>query len=249
MKGITWRCESARIEQNYDGMHRVDVEMSGYTDSIGLSTLRNYDSIRLTVENALNGSRTPFKIEKVIFNNPATIILWTDGSKTVVKCQPGDIYSKEVGFITAYLKKLLGNDNTFNKEINKWVPEERTFTCFAKLPGLDSVTFNISEEDMKAITDELKLAGLRSIGSVDEMHTVQADPQFTACFEALKKFHEDNGYVIEPVVIKDEAEPCDVCRHEFRVHDILKKYITRNGKRIRYTHCPFCGRKLKTEEK
>ena len=60
-------------------------------------------------------------IGKVIFNNPATIIMWRDGSKTVVKCQPGDVYDPEKGFVMAYLKKLLGNDNTFNKEIARWV--------------------------------------------------------------------------------------------------------------------------------
>lgn len=64
----------------------------------------------------------PFlKIEKVIFNNPATIILWDDGTKTVVRCQPCDEYDQEKGFVMCYLKKLLGNDNTFNKEISKWV--------------------------------------------------------------------------------------------------------------------------------
>ena len=65
------------------------------------------------------------KVKKVIYNDPATIIFWTDGTKTVVKCQEGDIYSKEIGFKTAYLKKMLGNDNTFNKEINKWVWGEK----------------------------------------------------------------------------------------------------------------------------
>ena len=60
-------------------------------------------------------------VKKVIFNNPATIIYWTDGSKTVVKCQNGEPFDAEKGFVMAYLKKLLGNDNTFNKEINKWV--------------------------------------------------------------------------------------------------------------------------------
>lgn len=65
------------------------------------------------------------KVKRVIFNDPATIILWEDGSKTVVKCQSGDTYNRETGFALAYLKKMLGNDNTFNKEINKWVrPEE-----------------------------------------------------------------------------------------------------------------------------
>ena len=63
------------------------------------------------------------KVKKVIYNDPATIIFWTDGTKTVVKCQEGDTYSEEKGFVMAYLKKMLGNDNTFNKEINKWVPK------------------------------------------------------------------------------------------------------------------------------
>lgn len=78
--------------------------------------------VRLTnaaVERMVSGNH--FTIKKVVFNNPATIIMWRDGSKTVVKCQKGDTYDPEKGFVMAYLKKLLGNDNTFNKEINKWV--------------------------------------------------------------------------------------------------------------------------------
>ena len=59
--------------------------------------------------------------KKVIFNPPATIIIWNDGSKSVVKAQNGEPYDREKGFVMAYLKKLLGNDNTFNKEIHKWV--------------------------------------------------------------------------------------------------------------------------------
>jgi hypothetical protein len=66
---------------------------------------------------------TPIRcdIKRVIFNPPATIILWNDGTKTVVKCQNGEHFDAEKGFALAYLKKLLGNDNTFNKEIHKWV--------------------------------------------------------------------------------------------------------------------------------
>lgn len=66
-------------------------------------------------------TKTKPKIKKVIFNNPATIIMWTDGTKSVVKCQNGEPFDAEKGFALAYLKKLLGNKNEFNKEINKWV--------------------------------------------------------------------------------------------------------------------------------
>lgn len=60
-------------------------------------------------------------IKRVKFSPPATVIFWADDTKTVVKCQEGDTYNPETGFALAYLKKLLGNDNTFNKEIAKWV--------------------------------------------------------------------------------------------------------------------------------
>ena len=60
------------------------------------------------------------QVKRVLFNYPATIIFWEDGTKTVVKCQDGDVFDREKGFVMAYLKKMLGNDNTFNKEIKKW---------------------------------------------------------------------------------------------------------------------------------
>ena len=61
---------------------------------------------------------------KVIFHDPATIVFWNDGTKTVVKCQPGDIYSKEMGLALCFSKKMLGNKSNFNNEFKKWIPEE-----------------------------------------------------------------------------------------------------------------------------
>lgn len=44
---------------------------------------------------AVKPKKNASPIKKVIFNDPATIILWKDGTKTVVKCQEGDTYDKE----------------------------------------------------------------------------------------------------------------------------------------------------------
>lgn len=55
-----------------------------------------------------------FRPKKVIFNDPATIVLWNDGTKTVVKCQEYDTFDPEVGYAMCYLKKLLGNTGNFN---------------------------------------------------------------------------------------------------------------------------------------
>lgn len=50
-------------------------------------------------------------IRKVIFNDPATVVLWSDGTKTVVKCGPDDIFDKEKGLAMAIVKKMAGNDS------------------------------------------------------------------------------------------------------------------------------------------
>lgn len=53
------------------------------------------------------------KIEKVIVNDPATIIFWDDGTKTVVKCDSEDEFDKEKGILYAALKKL-STKKTYN---------------------------------------------------------------------------------------------------------------------------------------
>ena len=49
------------------------------------------------------------KIKKVIYNPPATVIIWSDDTKTVVKCQEEDIYDKQTGFLLCIMKKIFGN--------------------------------------------------------------------------------------------------------------------------------------------
>ena len=55
------------------------------------------------------------KIVKVIFNDPATIILWDDGEKTVVMTQDGEPFDEEKGFLMAVAKYLnKGKGSYFN---------------------------------------------------------------------------------------------------------------------------------------
>ncbi len=58
----------------------------------------------------------------VIFNNPATIVFWNDGSKSVVKCDREDTFDKEKGLAMAIVKRLSGNKgnyyNLFKQFIN-----------------------------------------------------------------------------------------------------------------------------------
>lgn len=63
-------------------------------------------------------------IKKAIFNGPATIVIWRDGTKTVVKCGDMDIYDPEKGLAMAVCKYVFGNDATFKRIFRKWLPEE-----------------------------------------------------------------------------------------------------------------------------
>lgn len=63
-------------------------------------------------------------IKKVIFNGPATIVIWVDGSKTVVKCAEGDGYSKFSGLAIAMCKRMYGKD--FKWIFNHFIPKEET---------------------------------------------------------------------------------------------------------------------------
>lgn len=65
-------------------------------------------------------------IRKVIFNNPATIVLWSDGTKTVVKRGPDDIFDKEKGLAMAIVKKMAGNDSRFHKVFKQWCKPDET---------------------------------------------------------------------------------------------------------------------------
>lgn len=63
--------------------------------------------------------RQPIEIDRVIFNDPATIVFWKGGDKTVVKCMDGDTYSKEVGLAMCVCKRILGDN--YHRVFKDWV--------------------------------------------------------------------------------------------------------------------------------
>lgn len=48
-------------------------------------------------------------VEYIIFNQPATIVFWSDGTKTVVKAMEGEKFEKYAGFAMACMKKMFGS--------------------------------------------------------------------------------------------------------------------------------------------
>lgn len=84
---------------------------------------RILDEARKYVFEALTlSSYHQVEIVKVIFNDPATIVFWSDGKKTVVKCADNETFDEEKGLAIAISKRVLGNKGNYYNEFKKWLP-------------------------------------------------------------------------------------------------------------------------------
>ena len=104
--GNTVKCEiiSCGLTLDESGIYRYDIEC------IPLTSVDYF----LFTPDCYN---EPMKLnpKKVIFSGPATTILWTDGTKTTVKCSMEEEYfDEEKGIAMCYLKKMFGNKGNFN---------------------------------------------------------------------------------------------------------------------------------------
>ena len=54
------------------------------------------------------------EIDHVVFNDPATIVFWKDGTKTVTKCHAGDTFNNETGLEMCIIRKLTKNKHYNN---------------------------------------------------------------------------------------------------------------------------------------
>lgn len=120
-----------------------------------------------TLENEIiNHKRIPnikSYIKKVVFNDPATIIFWTDDTKTVVKAE-NEPFDPEKGMAMAIAKKVLGNKhdyyNTFKKHLKKYKrSDDATIDAFTefKIPTSDGNINKAYHVLMRAMTKDKAL--------------------------------------------------------------------------------------------
>lgn len=62
--------------------------------------------------------------DRVIFDGPATITFWPDGTKTVVKCADGDHYDKRIAILWCFMKKMFGNNTQVNKMLDNLIEDD-----------------------------------------------------------------------------------------------------------------------------
>lgn len=84
-----------------------------------------YNRIASDTRATIQKQKAMNSITNVIFNNPATIVFWSDGTKTVVKCDERDEFDPEKGLAMAICKKHFGG-GFYNDIFKKWIPKEET---------------------------------------------------------------------------------------------------------------------------
>lgn len=62
-------------------------------------------------------------IKEVIYNNPAVIVYWSDGTKTTAKCHLEDTWDTEKGLLLCVVKKLVDSDFAI-KTLKDWSEPE-----------------------------------------------------------------------------------------------------------------------------
>ena len=120
-----------RVMEDFEGSH-------SYTDEEGQEVTYTY-SVPIFHD---------IYIRKVIYNRPATIVFWSDDTKTVAKCHGDDIYSPETGLVICCLKKLIGGSE-LKRLLNDWIVED---ACFST----EQIVRTISDARKDHLTEYLK---------------------------------------------------------------------------------------------
>ena len=87
---------------------KMQIEVKKYCDEDIEQTKNLYYGLSLTIKD-------------VIFNPPATIVFWMDGTKTVVKDQGEVFYDPEKGMAMAVAKKAFGNQGNYYNQFKKYI--------------------------------------------------------------------------------------------------------------------------------
>lgn len=87
-----------------------------------------YDKYILSIDPNLENNKESIMdindIKEVIFNNPATVVYWKDGSKTVVQCQDGEPFDPEKGLAMAISRKVFGNKWDYYHVFRKFLKKQ-----------------------------------------------------------------------------------------------------------------------------
>lgn len=147
---------------------------------------------------------TTATLEKCIINDNATIMFWSDGTKTVTKTTPGDAYDPEIGIAMGIAKKLFGSKHKFDKYVNSVVSDtyKRDAAEFIEKELLDALA-----ENEKIITK----AKAKHKAEKEAYFAAKNDPNHEGKLPELHSLKGDRNYRFAKIrkdIIMAEIEKC-----------------------------------------
>lgn len=137
--------------------------------------------------------RDYFEIERVIFNPPATIVIWKDGTKTVVKCN-GEKFDQEKGLAMAISKRALAVGNRYHKTFKKFVSDE--------IPYLEEgVTLTCYSPNNEYRTGDI----VRIIANQDDLFNYHIPREYSGYYGKVERLDQENHGEDILVKIKEDS--------------------------------------------
>ena len=127
-------------------------------------------------------------IKNVIFSGPCTIVQWSDGDKTIVRCENED-FDKEKGLAMAIVKKLFGTNESksnYNDIFKKWIPEEEVEEQLLEKEDDDKTEILTAKQLAEKIGSSVSTV-LRDCRRGLHPGAVKVDNKWLIPFEGLKK--------------------------------------------------------------
>lgn len=191
----TWQIDHDIRESRYP-MLKVEGELDLFKEENNMMLdVKNYVNANFGIEyDKIPPALGLPKIWKVIFNPPATIVIWDDlpsllwscgdqkkpkRSKTVVKCGEDDIYDPEKGLAMCIAKKALGNQGNYFNQFKKWLPKEED----PKHVVDDKLVFRSMPDVLSRIMKDLKKAICSAGKTKDYLTTGEA-------LDILRQYYE-----------------------------------------------------------
>lgn len=102
-------------------------KISDVQDILDYNVATVYDAVRGAMDRIKKEETTMncdirSNIKDVIFSDRVTVILWKDGTKTMVRAGKHEDYDPEKGFAMAVCKKMFGNEGNYYEVFKKYVP-------------------------------------------------------------------------------------------------------------------------------
>lgn len=222
----------------YNPFSYDDVKCDCSSFVVGRRNGRTADVIR----KSLIDTTPPVKkssIKDVIFNDPATIVMWKDGTKTVVKAE-GEAFDPEKGLAMAISKKALGNQGNYYDVFKKWLPEEEEPDLSNTMAGKCDKIRSIIAAATYGLTGGLTTSNTgvsihndKGISSEDSVSTCKYDVDYLLDKALSLHIERKKALLNHQCAIQNHCEYCArlevssfACNHEHmnetKINEILK---------------------------